>query len=209
VRKGNNGDKKKRGKPTSESGILPASAVVGTCDVGTVPSVSFASRVASRADFSREVSLPVTDGAYKPPSLEAAVVGLLACGPDVKCDIGSAVSSPCFRAVSDHLPLSSMSAAGHICSCWGVLSETNFTSLLAVTSAPNRVLSERILRDIVVSTHCQRHSLSTRTSHLVTYAVCVFASKTSKKATEQMFMKHDSGKFHQKRVAITVSDQIW
>jgi hypothetical protein len=48
VSKGNKEDKAKRGVPTSASGALPASAVVGTCDVGSLPNVSFTSRVACR-----------------------------------------------------------------------------------------------------------------------------------------------------------------
>jgi hypothetical protein len=68
----------------------------GTCDVGTVPSVVLR-RVASRADFCREVALPATDGGASGSSGAA----VLWSGSTLhrRCSI---FPLPCFRAVSDH-----------------------------------------------------------------------------------------------------------
>lgn len=138
-------------------------------------------RVASRADLRREVALPARDGAYRRQS----VVGLLSCGPDVQWDIGSVVLPlPCFPAVSDHLPLSSMSAEGHVTVAVQVcfrelISRWYWQSLQRDSGEPSSVETN------TVPTHCQCHSLSTCTSfHDIceSFPFLCFRVKTSKKA---------------------------
>jgi hypothetical protein len=88
VSKGNKEGKTKRGKPTSESGTLLASAlVVVTCDVGTLPSVASRRVQISAGRWLCRLEM-------EPTNLQAAVVALSSCGQDVKSDIGSVVSSP-------------------------------------------------------------------------------------------------------------------